>query len=291
MGAFQGKGFPAVFKLKREGIMREPAYFKLDPAKDYETIIRCMAVETWSFDVLRGTEIALLKTFAIPSIAKILVESGEFLNRPRKRYDDTDLLISLFVENGPSSVAGRQAIRRINRMHARYPITNEQMLYVLSTFVVDPLFWIEKYGHRPLKALEKEASFRFWIHVGQLMGIKDLFPNLEALITFHEDYEREHMVYSEFNAQLYRLVLPTMVQMMPKGLGHLVTELLPALMSPRMCAAFGVESPGPLKREAVRNLLRARAQLARFLPQKPVYRTRMKRVTYPNGFTQEELGV
>ncbi|WP_141731559.1 oxygenase MpaB family protein [Oligoflexus tunisiensis] len=271
--------------------MREPAYFKLDPAKDYEAIIRCMAVETWTFDVLRGTEIALLKTFAIPEIAKILVESGEFLNRPQKRYDDTDLLISLFVENGPSSVAGRQAIRRINRMHARYPITNEQMLYVLSTFVVDPMLWIENYGHRPLNALEKEASFQFWIHVGRLMAIKDLFPNLETMVAFHEDYEREHMVYSEYNAQLYHLVLPTMARMMPAGLGRLVTELLPSLMPPRMCAAFGVKSPGPLIRTAVQAILRARAQAARFLPQKPVYRTRMKRTTYPNGFTQEELGV
>lgn len=272
--------------------MKESEYLKLDPIKDNETIVKWMVVDTWRFDLVRATEIALLKTFAIPSIAKILVEAGEFLNRTQKRYDDTDLLLSLFIENGHSSAVGRRAIQRINRMHARYPeITNDQMLYVLSTFVVDPLLWIEEYGHRPLKAVEKEASFQFWTQVGRLMGIKNLFPNLDAMIAYHEAYEREHMVYSEYNARLYQHVLPTVARMMPVGVGPVVTWLLPALMSPRLCAAFGVKPHGPVQRAAVKALLRARAQAARVIPGKPVYRTQLPHPTYPQGFVNEQLGV
>lgn len=272
--------------------MKEAEYLKLDPIKDHETIVKWMVVDTWRFDLVRATEVALLKTFAIPSIAKILVESGEFLNRTQKRYDDTDLLLSLFVENGHSSAVGRQAIRRINRMHARHPhITNEQMLYVLSTFVVDPLIWIEQYGRRPLFPVEKEASFQFWTQVGRLMGIKDLFQSLDEMVAYHERYEQKYMVYSEYNARLYQHVLPTVAKMMPKGVGPLVTWLLPALMSPRLCAAFGVTPHSRMKRAAVQALFRARSQAARFIPGKPVFRTQQPHPTYPHGFVNERLGV
>jgi hypothetical protein len=272
--------------------MKESEYLKLDPIKDHETIVKWMVVDTWRFDLVRATEIALLKTFAIPSIAKILLEAGEFLNRTQKRYDDTDLLLSLFIENGHSSAIGRQAIRRINRMHARHPdITNEQMLYVLSTFVVEPIVWIEEYGYRPLNQVEKEASFQFWTQVGRLMAIKDLFANLDEMIAYHEAYEREHMVYSEYNERLYQHVLPTVAKMMPTGVGPLVTWVLPALMAPRMCAAFGVTPHSPAKRAAVKALFRARAQAARFIPGKPVFRTQLPHPTYPNGFVNERLGV
>ncbi len=272
--------------------MKEAEYMKLDPVKDHEHIVKWMVIDTWKFDLVRATEIALLKTFAIPSIAKILVESGEFLNRTQKRYDDTDLLLSLFIENGHSSAVGRQAIRRINRMHARHPdITNEQMLYVLSTFVVDPMLWIEEFGYRHLNAVEKEASFQFWTQVGRLMAIKNLFSSLDEMVAYHEAYEQQNMVYSEYNARLYQHVLPTVARMMPAGVGPVVTWILPALMSPRLCAAFGVEPHSPAKRAAVKALFRTRAHAARLIPGKPVYRTQLPHPTYPQGYAQEQLGV
>jgi len=271
--------------------MSDPKYFQLDPVKDHETIVKWMVIDTWKFDLVRATELALLKTFAIPEIARILVDSGEFLNRTQKRYDDTDLLLSLFIENGHSSAVGRQAIRRINRMHARHPITNDQMLYVLSTFVVEPIVWIENYGDRPLNALEKEASFQFWIHVGRLMAIKDLFGSLDEMLAYHESYEQRHMVYADDNARLFQYVLPIITKMMPTGVGSLVNWLLPALMSPRLCAAFGVKPHSDSIRSKVQTAFRARARAARLLPGKPVYRTKMPHPSYPNGYVNERLGV
>jgi hypothetical protein len=54
------------------------------------------------------------------SIAQLLTSTGEFTDRAVKRYDDTDLLISTFAENGYDSAVGWAAIRRMNQIHGRF---------------------------------------------------------------------------------------------------------------------------------------------------------------------------
>lgn len=71
----------------------------------------------------------------MPSISRLLFKSGEFIRRPRKRYDDTELLLAEILENGFDSKRGRSALQRINQMHNRFAIANRDFLYVLTTFV------------------------------------------------------------------------------------------------------------------------------------------------------------
>ncbi|CAM5239619.1 hypothetical protein STENM327S_07641 [Streptomyces tendae] len=94
----------------------------------------------------------------MPSIGRLLAETAEFTDRPQKRYDDTALLLDAVVEHGFDSEQGRTAIRRINRMHRSYDITNDDMRYVLCTFVVIPKRWIDTYGWRRMSRHETVAS-------------------------------------------------------------------------------------------------------------------------------------
>jgi hypothetical protein len=41
-----------------------------------------------------------------------------------------------------------ESLRVINRMHGRYVIANDDMRYVLSTFICDPIDWIDRFGWR-----------------------------------------------------------------------------------------------------------------------------------------------
>ena len=68
----------------------------------------------------------------MPSISGLLHKTGTFRNETRKRYDDTEILISEVVENGFESDRAHQAISRINAMHGAYRISNGDMLYVLD---------------------------------------------------------------------------------------------------------------------------------------------------------------
>jgi hypothetical protein len=73
----------------------------------------------------------------------------------------------------PSSPRFRESISRINYLHSRYGdrITNEQLVYVLGVFAVNPWIWAEKWEWRELNELEVAAMGAFWMGVGKMMSI------------------------------------------------------------------------------------------------------------------------
>ena len=102
------------------------------------------------WDMNQALSFALFRTYAVPSIGRLLDETGEFARDTQRRYDDTALLLDEPARHGLHSDAGRRAIRRINQMHGAYDIAQDDLRYVLATFVVTPNRWLEDYGWRPL---------------------------------------------------------------------------------------------------------------------------------------------
>src|SRR4029079_16871667 len=119
-----------------------------DPRRDCAQIARELARVAFPWDTTRALELALFRTFASPRIGGLLHTTGEFAARAQKRYDDTDLIVSEILENGFDSERGGRAIARMNALHGRFKIRNEDFLYVLSTFVVEPIRWKAPLGWR-----------------------------------------------------------------------------------------------------------------------------------------------
>src|SRR5262249_40895514 len=135
-------------------------------------------------------------------ISELLDRTGEFQHRAQKRYDDTDIIISEFMEHGYDSERGRRALRRLNQLHGRFAIANEDFLYVLSTFIYEPIRWNERFGWRSLCPQERLGYFHFWREVGRRMNIKDLPTEYEAFERFNRDYERRHYRFTEANQRV-----------------------------------------------------------------------------------------
>ena len=83
---------------------------KLDPVLDHSRIVHLDVCYEFPFDFTRADEFALYRTYAVPSIAKLLDSTGEFTERTQRRYDDTKLIISELVENGYDSERGQRAM-------------------------------------------------------------------------------------------------------------------------------------------------------------------------------------
>src|SRR5437667_11177622 len=162
----------------------------LDPLKDHLRIVYLVTCFEFPFDTTRALEFALYRTYCVPSVSALLDKTREFAERAQKRYDDTDIIVSELMEWGYDSDRGKRALRRMNQIHGRFAISNDDFLYVLSTFVFEPIRRNARFGWRPLSDHERLAYFHFWREVGRRMGIRAIPETYEAFERFNLDYER-----------------------------------------------------------------------------------------------------
>jgi hypothetical protein len=264
----------------------------LDPVADHARIVQLDTCYEFPWDTTRSLELALFRTFAVPSVAELLDSTREFASRAQKRYDDTDLILSTIAEAGYDSHAGRRAIRRMNQIHRRFEISNDDFLYVLSSFVFEPIRWNARFGWRPLIEAERLATFHFWREVGRLMAIRSIPERYNDFERFNEEYEARHFAPSPAAARVGQATRDMFLAWFPGLPRRFGAHAIYALMDDRLLAAFGFPEPPSAVRAAVEGALRARARSVALLParRKPRLRTRRRTRTYGRGWELEGLG-
>jgi mpaB/rubber oxygenase-like protein len=285
-----GRPWPYSARVRPSRWLRE--ILTLDPEREAQRIVRIDTVYEFPFDTTRSLEFALFRTFGSPAISGLLDETQEFARRAQRRYDDTDLLLSTIVESGYDSDEGRRAIRRMNRLHRRFDIANDDFLYVLSTFVYEPIRWNERFGWRRLVEHERIAMFHYWCEVGRRMAIGQIPATFEELERYNEEYERANFRFAESNARVARASRDMFLAWFPGMPKRLGAHAIAALMDDRLREAIGFPRPPRALVRAVEEGLRARARASRMLParRKPKLRTQLRHRTYPHGYAIEALG-
>ena len=265
---------------------------KLDPVKDHQRIVFLSCCYEFPFDTTRALEFALFRTFCVPSISALLDRTAEFQERAQKRYDDTDLIINELIESGYDSERGQGVLRRMNQQHGRFVIANLDFLYVLSTFIFEPIRWNERFGWRMMCASERLACFYFWREIGRRMNIQDIPADYATFETFNRAYEKAHYRFTEANRRVGSATRELFVSWFPKLFAPLVRKTIYALLDDSLLDAFGFDRPSPLVRGIVGGVLRLRGALAGLLPARrhPRLRTKIPHRSYPNGYVIGELG-
>ncbi len=262
----------------------------LDAERDHQTIVRWLFCYVFPWDSL-SVEFAFFRTFAVPTISGLLDETGEFACRPQKRYDDTDLILSEILEHGYDSPHGRAALRRMNQIHRRYAISNEDYLYVLSTFIYEPVRWNARFGWRVVTEKEKLANFYFWREVGRRMNIQGIPDHYAAFEAFNEAYEAAHFRYHPSNARVAGHTRDLFLSWyLPRRLYPLGRPFIYAIMDDRLLQACGFRRPPHWMQRLVAWGLRSRGRLYHRFQRRPFFRTQMRRRTYPAGYAIDELG-
>ncbi|KAL4252141.1 ER-bound oxygenase mpaB/B' [Abortiporus biennis] len=210
-----------------------------------------------------GFVVALVKVWAIPSMSFILTRSGkkDLTHILSRRFMDTGILLATCIMtplSGPGSgeeieegysaekevdPRGAIALARINWLHRKYKIAQEDYQYTLSLLIIEPIDFTNRFGWRKLSPMEQQAMFVFWKEIGRRMNIStDIWGSVEELRTWKEAYERINMVYSKSCAS-----------MMQAGISHfskdfyghkLFTEYyLGTLIGARARQATGLSTP------------------------------------------------
>lgn len=272
----------------------ERATRRMDPERQAREVLWLSSSRDLGWDSELALSFALFRTYAVPSISVVLDATGEFTDRSRKRYDDTELVIAEMGKHGLESERGRTALRRMNAMHAAFDVDREDMLYVLTTFIMEPIRWAERFGWRPMHEVEQLANMHWHRRLGRHMGLGDLPTDLAWFDAFNRRFEAEHFRFHPANRRVadasMRLFLDVYLPRPLHGAGEVVVR---ALLDPPLLEALGYEPAPPGVVRAVETAMRTRALVQRrLLPERrrPWDLTTVARPTYPGGYRVAQLG-
>ena len=265
----------------------------LDPLVDYARISYLSTNYDFPWDVEQSLSLAFFKTYGIPSISELLDRTGEFRERAQKRYDDTKLILAEILDSGLDSEPGREANRRMNRMHGRHSIANDDYIYVLSTLVLEPIRWNRRWGWRPYTENETRASLEYMRELARRMNVRDVPDSVDVLERWSVAYERANFRFTQSNRRVAEQTLGLFLSWSPQLLRPLVRASILSLLEPPLREAFGYPNPPPVLGGLIDLALRARARVVRLLPRRrrPRLVSRRRTATYPAGHSVTDLGV
>ncbi|WP_441246803.1 oxygenase MpaB family protein [Kitasatospora sp. McL0602] len=266
---------------------------ELDPETEYTEIYRISSQYEFPWDTNQALGFALYRTYAVPSIGRLLAETGEFTRRTQKRYDDTVLILEAVVEHGFDSPQGREAIRRMNQMHRRYDISAEDFGYVLSTFVVVPKRWLDDYGWRPYSPHELRATVNYYRELGRHMGLRDIPETYEEFEQLLESYEQANFAYDQGGRDVSDATLALMASWYPALTRPAMRLSSVCLLDDPLREAFAYPQPPSALKWAVRAGMRLRGRFVRLLPPRhaPHFARDGRGVRgYPDGYEIGKLG-
>ena len=265
---------------------------RLDPERDHQRIVHLSFGFDFPWDSIRALEIALYRTYCVPSISALLDRTGEFRERTQRRYDDTSILVAEMCEWGYESGRGKDALERMNWAHSHFKIANDDFLYVLSTFIFEPVRWIDAFGWRPTCRNERLGYYWFWREIATRMGITHIPPTYDAFEAWSRQYERDQFRFAETNQRIGSSTRDLFVAWFPRVFTPLVRYSIYAMLDDSMIAAFGFPKPLPLTRPMLRAALKLRGRAVRLLPPRRVahFFTDDRNRTYPAGYRISELG-
>ncbi|WP_425953732.1 oxygenase MpaB family protein [Xylanimonas sp. McL0601] len=274
---------------------RRDAIQAMDPGTQSEQIVRLVATYEFPWDVQQALSFALFRTYAVPSIGGLLARTAELTDHTQKRHDDTVLILDAVLTHGLGSEEGRTAVRRMNHMHRAYGIPNEDMRYVLATFVVTPVRWITAYGWRGLTDIELEAHVTYYRALGRHLGIRDVPETYAEFAELLDSYEATCFAYDAGGRAVADATLRLLRTFPPYRLlpAPVVRVFAFSILDEHVCRAFRYPRPPRPVVALCRGLLRLRGRVVRLLPprRRPVTVSDLSSLrTYPNGYRVEDLG-
>ncbi|KAJ5360755.1 hypothetical protein N7517_009946 [Penicillium concentricum] len=213
------------------------------------------------FIFIKSLQFALFRTYGIPSISTLLAKTSEF-SAPEtslKRYTDTSVLVQEMVGNNPTSERAYLGLARTRYLHSGYrasgKILDDDMLYTLALFALEPIRFINRYEWRQLSDLERCAIGTFWKSAGDALdvsfeklpsgktGFRDGIQWLEEIGAWSVEYEEKSMVPHAKNREVADGTTPVLVYMLPKMLHPFGLQFVSFMMDDRLRKAMLYDAP------------------------------------------------
>jgi hypothetical protein len=151
--------------------------------------------------------------------------------------------------------------------HKGYAVPEEDLLYVASRFVLEPVHWNERFGWRKLCDQERLAFYFFWREVTRQLGVSS-FPETYALLhEWSQKYELRYRHPAAINHELYLQIDRLWETYLIPGL-KLPQVAFRCLMKEPVRRALMLDDPSRVVEWLVTTALRVRAQVLKVLPKR-----------------------
>ncbi|KAJ5135199.1 uncharacterized protein N7515_004477 [Penicillium bovifimosum] len=269
---------------------------KMTDQEAYE-IQKEVAQLEFPFMFVKALQFALFRTYGIPTISGLLTKTSQFSNpgTSLKRYTDTSVLVQEMVGNNPASARSLVGLARTRYLHSGYrssgKILEDDMLFTLALFALEPIKFIEKYEWRSLTDLERCAIGTFWKSVGDGLeisyeklpsgktGFKDGIQWLEEINTWSQKYEEETMVPFKKNRETADQTTAVLLYMLPKFLHPAGLQFVSYMMDERLRKAMYYDPPNAFSSAFFSTVLATRRFFLRHLALPRPYFMRYASVT------------
>lgn len=266
----------------------------LDPETQFETIHRELMLTEFDVQMRTGLHMAYYRTFASPTIAQVLAGTGHTDAEPAKRSYDTGIVMYELAADGLRGPRGRRMVSLMNRLHRDLPIADRDYRYVLSTFAVSPVRWVQQYGWRRLSPAEITGTWNFYRELGRLMNVPDVPATFDEAASQFDEYEANCLGRTDHGLRLMSKTQHLLEVRLPRRLRPHTDTLTSAMIGDaRLCAALDLPAPSPVWKTAVRTALKGYAAKQRVSPPRPGPWFRpgqATRLVYPHGYQLEDLG-
>jgi len=218
----------------------------LDAVEDAREISETLLSHVFALDIFLSTEIGQLRTFTIPSISALLHRTRQYEADGVKRLDDTKAILHEIFTDGLDSGHGQAMVEHLNRIHGFYNISNDDFLYVLTAFFIDPVLWNERYGWRKFTQHEKDGMYNDYRKLGEAMNIRDIPDSYDAFLVWRLAYEARHQRFAESNYHVAMGLLKAAKAFVPGWLGWSVVPVLSSLIDAKFRNLLGLPKPNPI---------------------------------------------
>ncbi|WP_420590520.1 oxygenase MpaB family protein [Bacterioplanoides sp.] len=247
---------------KRQQLSQTPLY------ENYHERVKYLANTDMPIDFLLAGELAQIQTFVIPSISRLLHRTKQYEHAGTKRLDDTRAILTECMADTVHSDRGQLMVEQLNFIHGHYQISNDDYLYTLALFMVEPVRWSETFGYRRLSEDEKQALYLEFRDLGEAMNIQQIPEDFYAVKRWYEQYRRENMAFDPANRAVTEGLIRGMQQMMPKWIQPLTSPLLRTFVLTMInddvaLQALGIKPPSKPVQGLLRGIMKLRSRLAK----------------------------
>lgn len=190
-------------KQEQDSLFAEQDSPQSQASEDFLTALSIIEHE-FPLEFLIAGELAQFETYAIPSISKLLHQTGQYEKDGLKRLDDTRATLYTIFTNPAHSSERETMITHLNWIHSHYQISNDDNLYTLLRMFFNPIEWIQRWGWRKLTQNEIAALTKEMIQIGKAMNIEFESESFEDLHAWQVNYRLRHQQYSQDNEHVAR---------------------------------------------------------------------------------------